>query len=43
MIVYISHGTVSFSGEKDELTAKCCVVRGGKLPEYKRKFAFVHT
>jgi len=39
MIVYISNGAISFCGEKDELTAKYCAVRGGKLPEEKRKFA----
>jgi len=38
-IVYISGGQVSFSGEKDELVAKHCVVRGGKLPENKKKHA----
>lgn len=39
LIVYISHGVVSFCGEKDELTSKYCVVRGGKLPAEKRKSA----
>jgi len=39
MIVYISNGTISFCGEKDELVSKHCVVRGGKLPEEKRKHA----
>jgi ABC-2 type transport system ATP-binding protein len=39
LIVYISHGAISFCGEKDELTAGYCVVRGGKLPENKRKSA----
>jgi len=39
MIVYISDGVISFSGEKDELVSRHCVVRGGKLPEEKRKFA----
>ncbi|MDR0286566.1 MAG: ABC transporter ATP-binding protein [Clostridiales bacterium] len=39
MIVYISRGAISFCGEKDELTDKYCVVRGGKLPDVKRKDA----
>ncbi|MCL1965157.1 MAG: ABC transporter ATP-binding protein [Firmicutes bacterium] len=39
MIVYISHGVVSFCGDKEELTSGYCVVRGGKLPEDKRKSA----
>lgn len=39
MIVYISDGAVSFSGDKDVLLSKHCVVRGGKLPEVKRKHA----
>jgi len=39
MIVYISNGAVSFCGEKDELTNNHCVVRGGKLPQEKRKSA----
>lgn len=39
MIIYISHGAILFSGEKDELTDKYCVVRGGSLPEEKRKSA----
>jgi len=39
MIVYISHGAVLFCGEKDELTANYCVVRGGSLPGDKRKHA----
>jgi ABC-2 type transport system ATP-binding protein len=39
MIVYISRGAVSFCGEKDELTSNYCVVRGGSLPDDKRKAA----
>jgi len=39
MIVYISKGAVSFSGDKDALLSQYCVVRGGKLPEEKRKHA----
>ncbi|MCL2388715.1 MAG: ABC transporter ATP-binding protein [Defluviitaleaceae bacterium] len=39
MIVYVSNGIVSFCGDKDELVSAHCVVRGGKLPEEKRKFA----
>jgi ABC-2 type transport system ATP-binding protein len=39
MIVYISHGSVTFCGEKDDLLNRYCVVRGGVLPENKRKYA----
>jgi len=39
MIIYISRGKISFCGEKDALTSKYCVVRGGKLPDNKRKNA----
>jgi len=39
MIVYISDGAVSFSGDKDELLSRHCVVRGGSLPEEKQKHA----
>ena len=39
MIVYISGGAVSFCGDKDELVNKHCVVRGGRLPDEKRKSA----
>lgn len=39
IVVYISHGVVSFCGEKDELISRYCVVRGGKLPDGKKKFA----
>jgi ABC-2 type transport system ATP-binding protein len=39
MIVYISHGEVSFCGDKDELISEHCVVRGGKLPKEKQKYA----
>ncbi|GHU88044.1 ABC transporter ATP-binding protein [Clostridia bacterium] len=37
-IIYISHGRIAFSGEKDELTERYCVVRGGvgELPRDKR-------
>jgi ABC-2 type transport system ATP-binding protein len=37
MIVYIRHGVVTFCGEKEELTGGYCVVRGGRLPEDRRK------
>lgn len=36
-IVYISHGEIAFCGEKDELTSKYCIVRGGRLPDDKKK------
>lgn len=39
LIAYISQGSLLFCGEKEELTASYCMVRGGKLPEEKRKFA----
>jgi ABC-2 type transport system ATP-binding protein len=39
LIVYISRGAVSFCGEKDFLTSKYCVVRGGVLPAEKKKSA----
>jgi len=39
MIVYISHGTIAFCGEKDGLISQYCVVRGGRLPDDKRKHA----
>jgi ABC-2 type transport system ATP-binding protein len=39
MVVYISNGIISFSGEKDELVSQYCVVRGGNLPQDKRKSA----
>ncbi|MDR0324750.1 MAG: ABC transporter ATP-binding protein [Oscillospiraceae bacterium] len=39
LIAYISNGEISFFGEKDELTSSYCVVRGGTLPEDKRKHA----
>ncbi len=39
LIVYISRGRVSFCGERDEMLAKYCVVRGGKLPQEKKKYA----
>jgi ABC-2 type transport system ATP-binding protein len=39
MIVYISNGVIAFSGEKDELVSQYCVVRGGMLPDNKRKAA----
>lgn len=39
LIVYISQGSLLFCGEKEELTASYCMVRGGRLPEEKRKFA----
>jgi len=38
-IVYISNGKISYCGDKDELVSRHCVVRGGKVPEEKRKFA----
>ena len=39
MIVYISNGTISFCGEKDELTSGYCVVRGSRLPDDKKKYS----
>lgn len=39
LVVYISQGSLLFCGEKEELTALYCMVRGGRLPEEKRKFA----
>ncbi|MCL2030073.1 MAG: ABC transporter ATP-binding protein [Oscillospiraceae bacterium] len=39
MIVYISNGAISFCGGKDDLVSRHCVVRGGRLPEEKRKAA----
>jgi hypothetical protein len=39
MIVYISNGVISYCGDKDELVSRHCVVRGGVLPEEKRKHA----
>jgi len=39
MVIYISHGVVTFCGDKDELASMHCVVRGGKLPDEKRKHA----
>ncbi len=39
MIVYISHGSILFCGYKDELLNKYCIVRGGLIPEKKRKYA----
>lgn len=39
MIIYISHGSIKFCGLKDELLNKYCVVRGGEVPEKKRKYA----
>lgn len=38
-IVYISHGNLIFSGEKEEFTDSYCIVRGRKIPEKKRKDA----
>jgi ABC-2 type transport system ATP-binding protein len=39
MIVYISHGKVSYCGSKDEWIEKYCIVRGNSLPSAKRKYA----
>jgi len=39
MLVYISGGAISFSGDKDELISRHCVVRGGALPKEKQKHA----
>ncbi len=39
MIVYISNGSIVFSGYKDDLLNKYCVVKGGAIPENKRQFA----
>ncbi|MDE5819666.1 MAG: ABC transporter ATP-binding protein [Lachnospiraceae bacterium] len=38
-IVYISNGTISYQGDKEDLTSSYCIVRGGKLPEEKKAFA----
>lgn len=38
-IVYISNGTISYQGDKEELTASYCIVRGGELPEEKKASA----
>lgn len=35
-IVYISNGTISYQGDKEELTSSYCIVRGGELPEEKK-------
>lgn len=38
-IVYISNGTISYQGDKEELTSSYCIVRGGRLPEEKKASA----
>ena len=38
-IIYIHNGTISYEGDKEELTASYCMVRGGILPGEKRKHA----
>ncbi|MDE6420575.1 MAG: ABC transporter ATP-binding protein [Lachnospiraceae bacterium] len=38
-IVYISNGTISYQGDKEELTSSYCIVRGGMLPEEKKASA----
>lgn len=38
-IVYISNGTISYQGDKEELTSSYCIVRGGELPEEKKASA----
>lgn len=38
-IVYISNGSISYWGDREELTASYCVVRGGSLPEEKKRHA----
>lgn len=38
-IVYIRGGAISYWGDKEELLSSYCVVRGGRLPEEKRKHA----
>ena len=38
-IVYISNGTISYQGDKEDLTSSYCIVRGGKLPEEKKASA----
>lgn len=39
MIVYISHGAISYSGTKEEFTSSYCIVRGKFLPKEKRSAA----
>lgn len=38
-IVYISNGSISYWGDREDLTASYCVVRGGNLPEEKKRHA----
>ncbi len=38
-IIYIHNGEISYQGDKEELTAAYCMVRGGILPGEKRKDA----
>lgn len=38
-IVYIHEGRISYQGDKEELTASYCVVRGGRLPADKQDCA----
>lgn len=38
-IVYIHEGRISYQGDKEELTASYCVVRGGRFPAEKRSCA----
>lgn len=38
-IVYISHGSISYCGSREELTSTYCMVRGYRLPEAKRRDA----
>ncbi|MDR0984331.1 MAG: ABC transporter ATP-binding protein [Ruminococcus sp.] len=39
MIIYISNGKIHFAGDKDELLESYCVIKGGKLPAEKQKYA----
>jgi len=38
-MVYISNGTIQYSGDKDELTSRYCMVRGAALPPEKHSHA----
>jgi ABC-2 type transport system ATP-binding protein len=39
MIIYISNGKINFAGDKDELLESYCIIKGGKLPAEKQKYA----
>lgn len=38
-IIYISHGSIIFFGEKEDFTSSYCIVRGRELPKEKKAFA----